>query len=324
MTPAPIALTCGEPAGIGPELAVKAWQELRGDPPFFFIGDPGHLPNRAPVAMITEPTETARASGSGLPVLPHPFPTPARAGQPDPANAQAVLDTIARGVELVVDGAARALCTAPVDKKALRDGAGFAFPGHTEYLAALCGAERAVMLMSGPQLRTIPATVHMSLAEVPRALTPELLEQTLRIARSGLIRDFGLPDPRIAVAGMNPHAGEDGVMGIEDDEVIRPLVSALRQEGWRITGPHPADTMFHTAARAHYDAAVCMYHDQALIPIKTLDFDHGVNVTLGLPIIRTSPDHGTAYDIAGTGRANPSSLVEALRLASRMARTRAA
>jgi len=324
MNPAPIALTCGEPAGIGPELAVKAWRELRGEPQFFFMGDPDHLPAGTPTAMIEEPAETAKASVSGLPVLNHSFPASARPGKPDPANARAVLDSIAHGAKLAIEGVASALCTAPIDKKALKNGTGFAFPGHTEYLAALCGVERAVMMLVGPRLRVIPATIHIALADVSSALTPELLGQTLHIVRSDLIRDFGLPDPRIAVAGLNPHAGEGGIMGTEDDTVIRPVISAFREKGWQITGPHPADTMFHASARSRYDAAVCMYHDQALIPLKTLDFDRGVNVTLGLPIIRTSPDHGTAYDIAGTGQANPSSLVEALRLASRMAGVRAA
>ena len=325
MTPAPVALTCGEPAGVGPELAVRAWQELGPDLPFFLIGDPGHLPKGAPVVPIREPSHTAQAAATGLPVLPHDFPAPAHPGQPTPQNAQAVLDVIARGVGLVQAGAAAALCTAPVHKKALKDGAGFAYPGHTEYLAALCGIRRVVMLLSGPHLRVVPVTIHMPLTEAARALTPELLEHTLRITRAGLIRDFGLPAPRIAVAGLNPHAGEGGVMGTEEATIIAPVIAGLRDgEGWQITGPHSADTLFHAAARARYDVAVCMYHDQALIPAKTLDFDHGVNVTLGLPIIRTSPDHGTAFDIAGTGRANPTSLIEALRLAARMAAARAA
>ncbi|MDJ0825954.1 MAG: 4-hydroxythreonine-4-phosphate dehydrogenase PdxA [Rhodobacter sp.] len=322
MTAAPVALSCGEPAGIGPELAVKAWDALRDTVPFFWIGDPRHLPAGASWTEIADPGEAAAAHA--LPVLRHAFPAAATAGQPDPANAQAVIDVIARGVELVRAGAASALSTAPIHKKALIDGAGFAYPGHTEYLAALAGIDRVVMMLASDQLRVVPATIHIALAQVPQALTPALLTETIRITAAGLRRDFGVAHPRIAVAGLNPHAGEGGAMGTEDAAVIAPVVAALRSEGMDVTGPLPADTMFHDAARARYDAAVAMYHDQALIPIKTLDFDRGVNVTLGLPFIRTSPDHGTALDIAGHGCANPASLIEALRLAQRMALRRAA
>lgn len=323
MTSAPVALTCGEPAGVGPELSARAWAELRGDLPFFLIGDPTHLPAGTPVAEISDPAEAVEASQSALPVLPHPFPAPAKPGQPNPANAQAVIDTIARGVALTRSGAACALCTAPINKRALKDGAGFPYPGHTEYLAALCNTDRVVMMLAGPQLRVVPATIHIALSKVPTALTADLLEDTIRVTHQGLIRDFGITAPRLAVAGLNPHAGEGGVMGSEDQTLIAPVIQHLKREGISITGPLPADTMFHAAARAHYDAAICMYHDQALIPIKTLDFDRGVNVTLGLPIIRTSPDHGTAFDIAGKGIANPTSLIEALRLADKMAKARA-
>lgn len=216
-------------------------------------------------------------------------------------------------------GAASALCTAPIHKKALKDGAGFAYPGHTEYLAALAGVERVVMMLASDMLRVVPTTIHIPVAEVPRALTAALLTDTLLITHAALRRDFGLAAPRIAVAGLNPHAGEGGAMGVEEIEMIIPVLDALRAEGMDIIGPMSADTMFHAAARKSYDVAVCMYHDQALIPIKTLDFDRGVNVTLGLPFIRTSPDHGTAFDIAGQGIANPTSLIEALKLAQKMA-----
>ncbi|MDJ0629871.1 MAG: 4-hydroxythreonine-4-phosphate dehydrogenase PdxA [Rhodobacter sp.] len=318
----PVALSCGEPAGIGPEIAVKAWRELGAEVPFFWIGDPGHLPKATEWREISDPAEALTADGA-FPVLRHDFPAANTPGTPDPANAQGVIDVIARGVDLVRSGAASALCTCPIHKKALIDGAGFAHPGHTEYLAALAGVERVVMMLASDRLRVVPATIHIALAAVPAALTPDLLEATLRITHAGLIRDFGTPDPRIAVAGLNPHAGEGGAMGGEDAAVIAPVIDRLRAEGMRVTGPHPADTMFHAAARERYDAAVAMYHDQALIPVKTLDFDKGVNVTLGLPFIRTSPDHGTAFDIAGTGVANPTSLIEALRLARGMARARA-
>jgi 4-hydroxythreonine-4-phosphate dehydrogenase len=230
---------------------------------------------------------------------------------------------IARGVTLVRSGQARALCTAPIHKKALQDGAGFAYPGHTEYLAALAGTSRVVMMLASPALRVVPATIHIPLADVPGALTADLLRDTLQITHDALIRDFGLPRPRIAVAGLNPHAGEGGAMGHEEIEIIAPVLEQMRAAGLDLIGPMSADTMFHDRARATYDAAVCMYHDQALIPIKTLDFDRGVNITLGLPFIRTSPDHGTALDIAGRDLANPSSMIEALRMAHAMGGARA-
>jgi 4-hydroxythreonine-4-phosphate dehydrogenase len=234
-----------------------------------------------------------------------------------------VIDAIALGVRLVQQGACSALTTAPIHKKALKDGAGFAFPGHTEFLAHLAGVERVVMMLAAPGLRVVPATIHIPLAEVPHALTAALLEDTIRLTHAGLIRDFGLPAPRIAVAGLNPHAGEGGAMGREEIEMIAPLLARLRADGMTLIGPLSADTMFHPAARAGYDAAVCMYHDQALIPIKTIDFAGGVNITLGLPFVRTSPDHGTAFDIAGRGLADPASLIAALRMADAMAAARA-
>ncbi|MFD0858213.1 4-hydroxythreonine-4-phosphate dehydrogenase PdxA [Roseovarius aquimarinus] len=317
----PIALSCGEPAGIGPELAQKAWEALGPSLPFFWIGDPAHLPEGCPVQLIDRPGEADPAQG--VPVLPHAMPGPLTPGTPNPSHAQGVIDAIARGVALVRDGAALALCTAPIHKKALQDGAGFGHPGHTEYLAALTGTPRVVMMLASDQLRVVPATIHIPLAEVPAALTRALLLDTIRITHAGLIRDFGIAAPRLAVSGLNPHAGEGGKMGREEIDLIAPLVAELQAEGMDIIGPLPADTMFHAAARARYDAAIAMYHDQALVPIKTLDFDRGVNVTLGLPFIRTSPDHGTALDIAGRGMANPTSLIEALKMAARMGAARA-
>lgn len=320
---APIALTCGEPAGIGPEIAARAWDALRGSLPFFLIGDPAHLPDGVPVRVITDPAEASRACADALPVLRHPFPAPATPGHPAPENAAQVISAIARAVDLVNAGAASAICTAPINKKALKDGAAFAHPGHTEYLAALAGVGQVVMMLACDTLKVVPTTVHLPLDQVKAALTPELLTATLRITHAALRADFGIRAPRLAVAGLNPHAGEGGTMGREEIDVITPVLEALRAEGMDIVGPLSADTMFHAAARARYDAAIAMYHDQALIPIKTLDFAGGVNVTLGLPFIRTSPDHGTAFEIAGQGIADPSSLIAALRLADRMARARA-
>ncbi|CUJ88430.1 4-hydroxythreonine-4-phosphate dehydrogenase 1 [Ruegeria denitrificans] len=317
----PIALSCGDPAGIGPEIAAKAWSELRDSCPFFYIGDAAHLPPEIPVARISNPTEAAETSASALPILQLDFPAINVPGRPDPVNAPSVIAAIERGVSLVQSGAASALCTAPIHKKALIDGAGFSYPGHTEFLAALAGRSRVVMMLASAQLRVVPATIHIALSEVPSALTPDLLRDTIAITAEGLRNQFGIAHPRIAIAGLNPHAGEGGKMGHEELDWIAPLIGDLPSESYTVTGPYPADTMFHATARARYDAAIAMYHDQALIPIKTLDFDRGVNVTLGLPFIRTSPDHGTALDIAGQGIATPTSMIEALKLAQRMAQS---
>lgn len=315
---APVLLTCGDPSGIGPEIAAKAW--AAGER-FVWIGDPRHLP------LGTAWREVAEGEAPGdraMAVLRQDFAGPAVPGKPDPANAAGVVAVIERAVRLVTAGKGAAVCTAPINKKALKDGAGFAFPGHTEFLAHLAGVGRVVMMLACPGLRVVPATIHIALAEVPGALTEALLEETIRITRAGLVRDFGIASPRIAVAGLNPHAGEGGAMGWEEERMMRPLVARLKAEGLEVSGPWPADTMFHAGARKGYDAAVCAYHDQALIPIKTIDFAGGVNVTLGLPFVRTSPDHGTAYDIAGQGVADPSSLIAALRMAREMAAARGA
>ncbi len=318
----PVALTCGEPAGIGPEIAYRAWQEIGADLPFFLIGDPRHLPAGAAYVEIEDPSEMPAAMARGLPVLRHDFPGALTPGTPNPDHAQSVIDVIERGVGLVRQGAALALCTAPIHKGALQDGAGFAYPGHTEFLAALAGVDRVVMMLASDLLRVVPTTIHIPLSEVPARLSDDLLAATLRITHAALIRDFAIPAPRIAVSGLNPHAGEGGKMGREEIEVIAPVIASLRADGLDLDGPLSADTMFHAAARARCDAAVCMYHDQALVPIKTLDFDRGVNVTLGLPFVRCSPDHGTALDIAGQGLANPTSLIEALKMAARMGAAR--
>jgi len=319
----PVALTCGEPAGIGPELAAKAWRELGRELPFFLIGDPTHLPADCPVIVINDPAQTAAACTRGLPVLALPFAQPATPGTPAPENAALVIKAISTGVELVQASKASALCTNPIHKKALVDGAGFAHPGHTEYLADLAGVKHVVMMLASDALRVVPTTIHIPLAQVAGALTPALIGDTIRITHQALQRDFGIAHPRLAVAGLNPHAGEGGLMGREEITIISPVLDELRAQGIAVTGPLSADTMFHAAAREKYDAAICMYHDQALIPIKTLAFDSGVNVTLGLPFVRTSPDHGTALDIAGQGAANPTSLIAALRMAREMANTRA-
>ena len=318
----PVALTCGEPAGVGPEIAVAAVRILRGEVPFFWIGDPRHLPHGAAFQVIEAVDDAAGVAAGVLAVLPHSFAHVGAPGRPEPGNAQGVIDVIALAVGLVMAGEASAVCTGPINKKALKDGADFAYPGHTEYLAALAGVGEVVMMLACPELRVVPATIHIPLAEVPLALTAEKLEAVIRLTHAGLVRDFGVAVPRLAIAGLNPHAGEGGAIGLEEREMIIPLLDRLRAEGFALLGPMSADTMFHAGARANYDAAICMYHDQALIPIKTIDFAGGVNVTLGLPFIRTSPDHGTAFDIAGKGVADPTSLVAAIRMAADMVRAR--
>jgi 4-hydroxythreonine-4-phosphate dehydrogenase len=318
----------GDPAGIGAEITLAAWASGRIAQPFFLIADPAQLAPLAacagvPLAEIADPGAAVSTFAAALPVLPVALPAPAVPGRPDPANAPAVVAAIARAVALARAGAAAAVVTNPINKKALKDGAGFAFPGHTEYLAHLCDVTRPVMMLVSPDLRVVPVTIHIALAEVPGALTAALIEETAQITAAALIRDFGIARPRLAVAGLNPHAGEQGAMGREEIEIIAPALERLRAQGLEIAGPLPADTMFHAAARTRYDVALTMYHDQGLIPLKALDFARGVNVTLGLPIIRTSPDHGTAYNIAGTGKADPTSLIEALNLAALMAQRRA-
>ncbi|MFP7672835.1 4-hydroxythreonine-4-phosphate dehydrogenase PdxA [Marivita sp. S0852] len=314
MTPLPIALTIGEPAGIGPDLVGPVFDALRGEVPFFLVGDPTHLPKGTPWIEIAAPDEVD-PQGTALPVLRHDFQGPRTPGVPQPAQAKGVIATIERAVALASSGKAGGVCTLPIHKQALQEGAGFSFPGHTEFLAHLCDTPDVVMMLAGPDLRVVPVTIHIPLSDVKSTLTPALLTTRIQITHDALVSQFGIAQPRLAVAGLNPHAGEGGRMGREELDLIVPVLDTLRAQGLQIAGPLSADTMFHPAARATYDAAICMYHDQALIPIKTLDFDRGVNVTLGLPIVRTSPDHGTAFDIAGTGQANPTSTIEALKLA---------
>lgn len=317
----PIAISCGEPAGIGPDVAAAAWTALRGQIPMLWIGDPAHLPDGTSWQAITEPAEARGASD--LPVLVRDFGPPRVPGVPNPAHAPGVVAAIQDAVALTQSGACSAVCTAPIHKQALIDGADFGFPGHTEFLAHLAGRDRSVMMLACDMLRVVPVTIHIPLGEVAQSLTAALLTDTILMTHAAMIRDFGVATPRIAVAGLNPHAGEGGKMGQEEIDLITPTLDALRAEGVSITGPLSADTMFHPAARATYDVAVCMYHDQALIPIKTLDFSGGVNVTLGLPFVRTSPDHGTAFDIAGTGAADATSMIAALRMAAQMAEAQA-
>lgn len=319
----PVVLTSGDPSGVGLEIAFKAWENLRGDVPFCLIADPCHVEKAAKLGRhsfrVIDAFEDAEDDQSALPVLPHSFANDIDFGTPNLENAKHVIEVIERAVELVQRQKASAVCTNPIHKKVLQDGAGFSFPGHTEFLAHLAGVERSYMMLAAPEVKVVPATIHIALKDVPDALTHGLIIDTITATNESLKNDFGLEAPRIAVAGLNPHAGEGGAMGFEERDMIAPALEELQASGLDVVGPLSADTMFHPQARENYDAAVCMYHDQALIPIKTLNFSKGVNVTMGLPFVRTSPDHGTAFDIAGTGKADPDSLIEALRLAHKMA-----
>jgi 4-hydroxythreonine-4-phosphate dehydrogenase len=327
-TPRPLVLTPGEPAGIGVEIACKAWlaRTEAEVPPFILIADPGHVDAEArrlgahvPIATIAGPAEVGERFAACLPVLAQELAAPVAPGCPDSRNATSVISAIERAVRLVLDGEAAAVVTNPIHKQTLYE-AGFAYPGHTEFLAALAGGgARAVMMLCCPGLRVVPVTVHLSLRNAIDMLRGEDIVQAGRETGRALETYFGISRPRLAVAALNPHGGESGSLGREEIDVIAPAVHALRGQGIDAWGPAPADTLFHAAARAGYDAVLCMYHDQALIPLKTIDFDGGVNVTLGLPFVRTSPDHGTAFDIAGRGMANPRSLIEALKLAAAMA-----
>jgi 4-hydroxythreonine-4-phosphate dehydrogenase len=323
----PLALTIGEPAGVGGEITLKAWlaRDERGLPPFFVLDDPTRLAALAaafglsvPVARLSKPEEANAAFARGLPVLPIALPHAVVPGKPDPANAPAVIGAIATAVDLVKAARAAAIVTNPIQKETLY-AAGFPHPGHTEYLAELAGGVTPVMMLLCPGLRVVPVIVHHPLAESITLLRRETIVTAGRITATALARDFGIARPRLAIAGLNPHAGENGTLGREEIDIIAPAIAELNALGIAATGPAPADTLFHAAARARYDAVLCMYHDQALIPLKTIDFDRGVNITLGLPFIRTSPDHGTACDIAGKGIANPESLIAAIALAGELA-----
>jgi 4-hydroxythreonine-4-phosphate dehydrogenase len=331
----PLALTMGEPAGIGGDIALKAWRRrAEGLPPFFMIDDCARLRQLAvrlgldvPITEITSPAQAAAVFPSALPVLSQPLPHSVEPGQPNFANSPAVAQAIARAVAFARSGEAAGVVTNPIHKQVMYDG-GFRFPGHTEFLADLLSADlaasgaREIMMLACPGLRVVPVTIHVALAEAVRSLRREDIVTAGKITAQALITDFGLSHPRMAVAALNPHAGEGGSMGREDMDIVAPAVADLVAAGIDATGPHPSDTLFHAAARARYDAVLCMYHDQALIPLKTIDFDGGVNITLGLPIVRTSPDHGTAFAIAGSGTANESSLMAALRNAGDIATNR--
>jgi 4-hydroxythreonine-4-phosphate dehydrogenase len=322
----PIALTMGDPAGIGGELTLRAWRTLhRSGPCFMAIDDPARLAALSadiPITELASPESARTVFAEALPVLSVRLAAAARPGHPDKANAKAVIASIERAASLCLQGAVSGMVTNPINKAALYD-AGFAHPGHTEFLAELSGVHgKQIMMLVSPELRVVPVTVHASLRNSIAKLTTEAIVAAARTTAAALQRDFRIARPRLAIAGLNPHAGEQGALGDEETTIIGPAIATLRAEGIDVSGPWPPDTMFTAKARTRYDAAICMYHDQALIPLKTLDMDHGVNLTLGLPIVRTSPDHGTAYDIAGKGIANPASLIAAIELAALLATRR--
>ncbi|MEO7240805.1 MAG: 4-hydroxythreonine-4-phosphate dehydrogenase PdxA [Sphingomicrobium sp.] len=323
----PLAVSLGDPAGIGPEVIAKCWDSRASFdlPPFVAIGDPRSLAAvwDGPIVTIDDPREADAAFDVGLPLFQLAAAEADVPGHPSVAGAHCSLDSLEIAVGLARSGSAAAVVTGPVAKEQLYN-IGFSHPGQTEFVAERCGvsAGNVAMMMAGPTLRTVPVTTHVPLALVAEQLTSALIESRGRAALRGLQRNFGIAEPRLAVAGLNPHGGEGGTLGREEIEIIAPAIAALVAEGWRVTGPYPADTMFHEAARARYDCALCMYHDQALIPLKALHFDAGVNVTLGLPIVRTAPDHGTAFDIAGHDRADPRAMAAAIRMAAECALNR--
>jgi 4-hydroxythreonine-4-phosphate dehydrogenase len=323
----PLAISLGDPAGIGPEVIAKCWDNRSAFslPPFVAIGDPRSVAAvwDGPIELIESPDQADSAFDLGLPLIQTPSASPDLAGHPSVAGAHCSLDSLELAVGLARSGSAAAVVTGPVAKEQLY-AIGFQHPGQTEFVAERCGISpgNVVMMLAGPSLRTVPVTTHLALSQVPHELTSGLIESRGRAALRGLQRNFGIAEPRLAISGLNPHAGEGGALGREEEEIIKPAIAALAAEGWRVSGPHPADTMFHTRARAGYDAALCMYHDQALIPVKALHFEDAVNITLGLPIVRTAPDHGTAFDIAGQDKADPRPMAAAIRMAAQCAALR--
>jgi len=323
----PLAISLGDPAGIGPEVIAKCWDHRAdfGLPPFVAIGD-GHSIAAiwdGPIEVVDDPRQADAAFDHALPLIQVPASAGDTPGHPSVGGAHCSLDSLELAVGLARSGSAAAVVTGPVSKEQLY-AIGFQHPGQTEFVAERCGVSpgNVAMMLAGPTLRTVPVTTHVALRDVSERLTTALIESRARATLRGLQRNFGIAEPRLAISGLNPHAGEGGNLGREEVDLIEPAIAALLAEGWRVTGPHPADTMFHARARANYDAALCMYHDQALIPIKALHFEDAVNVTLGLPIVRTAPDHGTAFDIAGRDRADPRPMAAAIRLAAQSATLR--
>lgn len=314
----PIALTSGDPAGIGIELSGSAWSLLRDEFPFFLIADRRHVENQVnsiPICEISDPSQAKNAMGNGLPLYHFSFPELATPGKPSAENAASVISAIELAVEMAKEDEVAAVCTNPVSKMVLKQSAAFSYPGLTEFICKLCNSDLTAMMLASPMLKVVPLTTHIPLNEISEQITEDIIFIKVSVAYEALLEDFSIENPRIAVAGLNPHSGDGGTIGIEEQNIIGPTVKKIKDIGMSISGPHSADTMFHEEARKTYDAAICMYHDQGLIALKTLDFFGGINITLGLPIVRTSPDHGTAFEIAGKGLARNDSLVYALRTA---------
>ena len=316
----PIVITCGDPSGVGPEVAVSAWKALRDEIPLCILTDPKFLPKNINTKIIDKPPVTSDIERNSLTVIRHKFVEHQVPGTPNPRNAEAIIKVIERGVQFVKNGQCSAICTMPISKSILKDGANFPFPGHTEYLAHLDGRKTYGMMLVNKYLKVVPATIHIPVRDITKYLNAELIEQTIKTTHQELTSRFSISNPSIWISGLNPHAGERGTIGDEEQEFIIPIINKLRLKGFNLKGPVSADTMFYGKKRRNFDAAVCMYHDQALIPIKTLDFHSSVNLTIGLSFIRTSPDHGTAFDIAGKNLANPTSTIEAIKLAWNLAK----
>ena len=317
-----VVVTSGDPSGIGPEVIQKSWTSLKRDKDcnFFWVGDPLHLPNNGiPWQPIKHPEEAPEVFSEALPVLAHKFSNSLKVGQPQPENAGDIISVIKKAVNLVVNGKAKALCTSPINKDVLKSGAHFPYPGHTEFLAHLDNIDTPVMMLACSKLKVVPATIHIPLKEVPCSLSVEGLSETIKITNKAMKEKFNISKPVIAVSGLNPHAGENGQLGREEKEILIPAIRNL-QGSINIIGPLSADAMFHPAARAKYDVAITMYHDQALIPLKTIGFEEGVNITLGLSFVRTSPDHGTAFDLAGQNIADETSTINAIKMAVSLSR----
>ena len=316
----PIVITCGDPSGVGPEVAVSAWKALRDEIPLCILTDPKFLPKDINTKIIDKPPITSDIERNSLTVIRHKFVEHQVPGTPNPRHAEAIIKVIKRGVQFVKNGQCSAICTMPISKSILKDGANFPFPGHTEYLAHLDGRKTYGMMLVNKYLKVVPATIHIPVRDITKYLNAELIEQTIKTTHQELTSRFSISNPSIWISGLNPHAGERGTIGDEEQEFIIPIINKLRLKGFNLKGPVSADTMFYGKKRRNFDAAVCMYHDQALIPIKTLDFHSSVNLTIGLSFIRTSPDHGTAFDIAGKNLANPTSTIEAIKLAWNLAK----
>jgi len=317
-----IVITCGDPSGIGPEIVQKAWICLKKNPlnEFFWIGDPLHLPDSSiPWQQIEHPDQASKVFGDALPILIHKFAHPIKVGQHQPENAADIIKVIKRAVSLVKTNKAKALCTSPINKNVLMSGANFPYTGHTEFLANLDAIDNPVMMLACSKLKVVPVTTHLPLKDVPSQISKKLLTETIKITNAAMKEKFGISEPILAISGLNPHAGENGQLGDEEEKIIIPVIRDLEGK-INIIGPLSADTMFHPDARAKYDVAITMYHDQALVPLKTIGFDEGVNITLGLSFIRTSPDHGTAFDLAGQNAANETSTVNAIKMAASLTR----